>query len=255
MTSIPAQTHDGSRGRIALVTGASRGVGEATVRRLARHGYSVVASYAHDQGLAYSVVDSILADDGAALAVRADVTDELDVQRLFAETVEWCGGVDAVIHAVIGTVPTGRLAETPIEQFDALIRLNTRATFLVSREAARYVRNHGSIVNLCSSLGCRTVPGFGGHAASLAATNALTPYLADELLDRGITINAIALDFDGPCEPDRIAEIAAYLLSGAARNVTGQVVGLDHPTGALGPRRDGDTSPRRHSRTKVTGGD
>ena len=227
-------------GRIALVTGSSRGIGEATVRRLARRGWSVVVNYAHDQRLAEAVVDSILAENGAALAVRADVTDELDVERLFSATVEWCGGVDAVVHAVVGTMPTGSVHETSVEQFDALTLLNGRARFLVSREAARHVRDDGVIVHLSSSLVQRTLPGFGAHAASEAATDVLTRVLAGELLARRINVNAVSLDFDGPCEPDRIADVVLHLLSDDARGVTGQIIGLDGGRAGLDASRNGD---------------
>ena len=79
-------------GRVAIVTGGSRGVGRATVRSLASRGYAVVVNYLHDQRAAESTVEAILADNGTAVAVRADVADELDVERLFAETIEAFGG-------------------------------------------------------------------------------------------------------------------------------------------------------------------
>jgi 3-oxoacyl-[acyl-carrier protein] reductase len=85
--------------RVAIVTGGSRGVGRQVARRLARRGYAVVVGYANDQRDADRTVDEILAAGGCAVAVRADVTDLLDVERLFAETVEAFGGVDLVVHA------------------------------------------------------------------------------------------------------------------------------------------------------------
>jgi 3-oxoacyl-[acyl-carrier protein] reductase len=85
--------------RVAIVTGGSRGVGRRVARRLARSGYAVVVGYAHDQRAADAAVAEILAAGGAAVAVRADVTDEIDVERLFAETIEAFGGVDLVVHA------------------------------------------------------------------------------------------------------------------------------------------------------------
>jgi 3-oxoacyl-[acyl-carrier protein] reductase len=85
--------------RVAIVTGGSRGVGRRIARRLARSGYAVVVGYAHDQRAADAAVAEILAAGGAAVAVRADVTDEIDVDRLFAETVEAFGAVDLVVHA------------------------------------------------------------------------------------------------------------------------------------------------------------
>ena len=229
--------------RVVLVTGATRGVGEAAVRRLALGGHSVIVNYTHEQRLADQVVDSILAEGGAALAVRADVSDEVDVERLFAETIEWCGGVDAVVHAVIGDIPHGPLAETSVEQIEALTRLRARATLLVNREAARHVRAHGAIVNFSSSLARRRVPGFAAHSASEAATDVLTRTLAEELRDRGVTVNAIALDFDRPCEPHQIAEIVEYLVSKEAHSLTGEVITLEQ--WRRDPRRNGDGPPRQ----------
>ena len=80
--------------------GGSRGIGRETVLRLTLSGYAVAVGYAHDQRAAESIVETVLARDGAAVAIRADVTDDLDVERLFAETVETFGGVDVVVHAV-----------------------------------------------------------------------------------------------------------------------------------------------------------
>lgn len=85
--------------RVAIVTGGSRGVGRQVARRLARRGYAVVVAYAHDQRDADAVVDEILAARGSGVAIRADVTDALDVERLFGETIEAFGGVDLVVHA------------------------------------------------------------------------------------------------------------------------------------------------------------
>jgi 3-oxoacyl-[acyl-carrier protein] reductase len=85
--------------RVAIVTGGSRGVGRHVAGRLARRGYAVVVDYAHDQRDADAAVDEILAAGGCAVAIRADVTDALDVQRLFEETVEAFGAVDLVVHA------------------------------------------------------------------------------------------------------------------------------------------------------------
>src|SRR4029453_18184155 len=102
-TSAMTTPLDGaSEGRVAIVTGGSRGVGRATIARLAARGYAVVVNYLHDQHGAESTVGTVLAGRGAAVAVRADVTDDLDVQRLFAETIVAFGRVDAVVHAVEG---------------------------------------------------------------------------------------------------------------------------------------------------------
>jgi 3-oxoacyl-[acyl-carrier protein] reductase len=215
---------------VAIVVGASRGVGHATVLRLAAQGYAVVVCYAHDQGAADSTVDAILAANGAAVAVRADAADELDVERLFAETNDVFGGVDVVVLAVIGDISRGPVSNLELADFDALWRTNGRATFIVNREAARHLRDGGSIVNLTSSIVGRPLPGYGGYTATKVAADVLTRVLALDLNSRGITVNAVTLDVEGECEPDRFADIVAHLLSDEGRSVTGRVIRVD-PSG------------------------
>ena len=112
---------------VAVVTGGSCGAGREIARALATRGYAVVVVYLRNQGEAEAAVEEILAANGAALAVRADVTDELDVERLFTETAAAFGGVDVVVHAAM------------------------RATSVVSQQAARQLSHGGAIVNVSSS--------------------------------------------------------------------------------------------------------
>jgi 3-oxoacyl-[acyl-carrier protein] reductase len=216
-------------GRVAIVTGASRGVGRAIARRLASDGHTVVVNYFHDHAAAEATVDAILADNGAAVTVRADVADELDVERLFAETIAAFGGLDAVIHAVRGPVTATPLAEVNLGEFHALCRINIRAAFIVNREAARHVRNGGAIVNLSTSAERLSPPTYGLYTATKAATNAFTRALALELRGRDITVNAVSLDLDMPCAPNRVADIVTYLLSDDGHRVTGQLLRVDDP--------------------------
>jgi 3-oxoacyl-[acyl-carrier protein] reductase len=216
-----------SEGRVAIVTGGSRGVGRATIARLAARGYAVVVNYLHDQHGAESTVETVLADRGAAVAVRADVTDDLDVQRLFAETVVAFGRVDAVVHAVEGRIFPAPVIDVDLDEFDALCRINTRATLIVNREAARTVRNGGAIVNLASSAAGSAVSRHGAFAVSKAAADVLTRVLAIELRDRDITVNAVSVDVDEPCAPNRIADIVVHLLSARGHGLTGRVIRLD----------------------------
>ena len=216
-------------GRVAIVTGGSRGVGRATIRRLAARGYAVVVNYLHDQRAAESTVEAILADNTDAVAVRADVADDLDVQRLFAETIAAFGGIDAVVHAAGSRITATPLAEADLNEFDALVRINTRSTFIVNREAARHLRNGGAIVNLSSSAEVSSLTAHGVYAATKAATDVLTRALALELRERDITVNAVALEAHRPCAPDRVADIVAYLLSDQGHCLTGQVLEVGNP--------------------------
>ena len=219
---------DGSpAGRVAIVTGGSRGVGRAATRLLAARGYAVVVNYLHDQGAAESTVDAILTDKGAAVAVRADVADDLDVQRLFAETIAAFGGIDVVVHAVGSPVTTAPVAEVDLDVFDALVRINTRATFIVNREAARHLRNGGAIVNLTSPADSLALTAYSLYAATKAATQVLTRALALELRERDITVNAVSLGVDMPCAPNGVADVVAYLLSDHGHRLTGRVLRVD----------------------------
>jgi 3-oxoacyl-[acyl-carrier protein] reductase len=218
-----------SDGRVAIVTGGSRGVGRATVRRLALSGYAVVVDYFHDQRAAESTVEQVLADNGVAVAVRADVADELDVQRLFVETIHLFGGIDVVVHAVRGRIATAPVAEVDLDEFDAWWRISTRAAVIVNREAARQLRNGGAIVNLSSSVVGAPSATYGASDVTTATTELLTRALAVEIRGRDITVNAVSLVVDRPCTPHRIADIVAYLLSEEGRGLTGCVIRLDEP--------------------------
>ncbi len=216
--------------RVAIVTGGSRGVGRAAIRRLAACGCAVVVNYLHDQRAAESTVRAILARNGNAVAVRADIADDVDVKRLFAETIAAFGGIDAVIHAAGSRITASPLGEADLIEFDALVRINTRATFVVNREAVRHLRDGGAIVNLSGSAGDSSLRTYGLYAATRAATDVLTRALALELRERDITVNAVSLEIGGPCAPDWVADVIAYLLSDDGHRITGQVVRVGDPS-------------------------
>jgi 3-oxoacyl-[acyl-carrier protein] reductase len=213
-------------GRVAIVTGGSRGVGQATIRRLALSGYAVVVNYLHRQRAAESTVEAILADNGDAVAIRADIADDLDVQRLFAETIAAFGGIDVVVHAAGRRIAAAPVTEVDLDEFDALVRINTRATFVVNREAARHLRNGGAIVNLSSSAEDSSLRTYGLYAATKAATGVLTRAFALELRERDITVNTVSPAVCRPCIPDRVTDVIAYLLSDHGHRLTGQILSV-----------------------------
>jgi 3-oxoacyl-[acyl-carrier protein] reductase len=218
-----------SAGRVAIVTGGSRGVGRAIVRSLSTRGYAVAVNYLHDQHAAESTVETVLADNGTAVAVRADAADELDVERLFAETEWMFGGIDVVVHAVSRHVTAIPVTEVDLEVFDDLCRMNTRAALIVDREAARQIRDGGAIINLTSTAVGSPRPSYGPLAATKAATDVLTRVLALELRARDITVNAVSLQVDRPCAPGKVVDAVAYLLSADGHGLTGQVIDIDEP--------------------------
>jgi len=209
--------------RVAIVTGGSSGLGLEVTRKLARRGYAIVVTYALNQLAADAVVEEVLVAHGCALAIRADVADELDVERLFKETDEAFGGVDVVVHAARRAV-IGPVAGPDVEAFDALHRANVRGTFIVNQQASRHLRAGGAIVNVFScavGLGHATSA---AYAASKGAAEAITPVLAGELLRHDIRVNAVDAWLGSSGTPADIANIVAFLISARGRWINGQVI-------------------------------
>jgi 3-oxoacyl-[acyl-carrier protein] reductase len=230
------------KGRVAIVTGGSRGMGRATIQRLASLGYAVVVNYVHDQRTAEDTVDEVLDARGAAVAIRADVADALDVERLFEQTIETFGAVDAVVHAVRGHIAAAPLTEVAFDDFDEMCRTNIRAAFIVNRMAARQVSSGGAIVNLFGSVGATELPSYGGYATTTAAVDALTRVLASELRARDITVNGLSLGVEEACAPGRVADVVTYLVGHEGHGITGHVIRLDdRPV----PDLDEATNPHR----------
>jgi 3-oxoacyl-[acyl-carrier protein] reductase len=214
--------------RVAIVTGWSRGIGQAVARTLASQGYAVVLNYAANQWDADAAVERILAANGVAVAVRADVADELDVERLFDETSQAFGGIDVVVHAAARMI-LGPIAEYALETFDALQRTNLRGTFVVNQRAACELRGGGAIVNFSSSAVTRALPSYAAYAASKGAVEAITRVLALELRPRDITVNAVALELQSPSSTADVATLVAYLAGERGHSVNGQVVHANGP--------------------------
>jgi 3-oxoacyl-[acyl-carrier protein] reductase len=208
---------------VAIVTGGSRGVGRAVARKLAIGDYAVVINYLNSQLAADAAVEEILAANGTAVAVRADVADELDVERLFREAIDAFGGVDVVVHAA-GRMVLGTVAGYDLQAFDALQRVNARGTFLVNQHASLQLRDGGAIVNFSSSAVGLALPSYAAYAASKGTVDAITPVLAPELSARDITVNAIALGLERPATSADIANLVAFLVSEDGHWVNGQVI-------------------------------
>ncbi len=215
--------HKTSGTPVAIVTGGSRSIGRAVARRLALGDYAIVINYLHSQPAADAAVEEILAAKGTAVAVCADVADELDVERLFVEAIDAFGGVDVVVHAAERRI-LGTVAGYDLQTFDALNRVNARGTFLVNQQASLQVRDGGAIVNFSSAAVGLALPSYAAYAASKGAVDAITPVLASELRARDITVNAIALGLERPATPADIANLVAFLVSEDGRRVNGKVI-------------------------------
>src|SRR4051794_223607 len=220
---VITNAHNASGTPVAIVTGGSGGIGRAVARKLAIGDYAVVINYLNSQSAADATVDEILAANGTAVAVCGSVAGELDVERLFGETIEAFGGVDVVVHAA-ARMSLGTVAGYDLQTFDALHRVNTRGTFLVNQQASLQLRDGGAIVNLSSSAVGLALPSYAVYAASKGAADAITPVLARELSARDITVNAIALGVERPATPAEIANLVAFLVSEDGRWVNGQVI-------------------------------
>ncbi len=184
--------------KVAIVTGASRGIGAAVAQRLARDGFTVVVNYAGSAAAAEAVVRDIEAAGGKAISAQADVANPADVRRLFDTVHDVYGGVDVLVNnASIMTLST--VADLTDEDLDRLLDINVKGSFYTMREAAKRLRNGGRIVNFSSSVVALLQPTYAPYAATKAAIDATTMVLARELRGRGITVNAIA---PGPTATD-----------------------------------------------------
>jgi len=179
--------------KVAIVTGASRGIGAAIARRLARDGIQVVVNYASGKDAADELVAAIMAEGGAAIAVKANVADAGDVQALFDAAEAAYGGVDVLVNNA-GIMPPAlpTLAETDDVTFDSLFAINVKGSFNTMRQAATRLRNGGSVVNFSTSVIGLALPGYALYAATKAAIETMTNIFAKELRGKNITVNAIA---------------------------------------------------------------
>lgn len=180
-----------SPNRVAIVTGASRGIGAAIARRLASDGLTVVVNYAGSANAAARLVDDIEKAGGRAISCQADVSDPQAVRRMFDSAEAAYGGIDVLVNNA-GIMKLAPLAQVDDATFDQTVAINLKGTFNGLREAAKRLRDGGRIVNFSSSVVGLYQPGYGVYAATKAAVEALTHILAKELGPRGITVNAVA---------------------------------------------------------------
>ncbi len=184
--------------KVAIVTGASRGIGAAVAQRLARDGFAVAVNYAGDTASAEALVKKIEAAGGKAIAVKADVADAAAVRALFDTAEKTFGGVDVLVNNA-GIMQLAEIADTDDAQFDRQIAINLKGTFNGLREAARRLRNGGRIINFSTSVVGTKLESYGIYTATKAAVESLTAILSKEMRGRSITVNAVA---PGPTATD-----------------------------------------------------
>ncbi|WP_447787894.1 MULTISPECIES: SDR family oxidoreductase [Pseudomonas] len=177
--------------KVAIVTGASRGIGAVIARQLASEGFAVAINYASSATEASKRVVELRQAGHQAIAVKADVANADDVRRLFDETEAHLGKVDVLINnaGILNVMP---LAQHTDELFDQTFNIHARGTFNTLREAATRLNSGGRIINFSSSTVGLNLPGYAVYIASKAAVESLTQVFAKEMRGRNITVNAVA---------------------------------------------------------------
>ena len=239
-------------GKVAVVTGASKGIGASIALHLAAEGAAVVVNYASSKAGADRVVGEITGNGGKAVAIQADLSKETDVRRLFAETKKALGSLDILVNNA-GVYEFAPLGEVTAAHFHKLFDLNVLGLILASQEALKNFRDGGkgsSIINISSVVATATPPNTTVYSATKAAVDAVTTALAKELGPRGIRVNAInpgmvetegvraagisesdlrkQVEAQTPLgrigQPADIAPAAVFLASDDARWITGQTL-------------------------------
>ena len=239
------------QGKIAVVTGSSRGIGAAIARELAAQGATVVLNHRDSAAQAEAVVAEIVAAGGQAVAIQADVSSYAEAQRLIKETVERFGHIDILVNNA-GTTRDMLIMMMPEADWDLVIQTNLKSAFNCSKAAVRPMmkQRFGRIINITSVSGLAGQAGQTNYSASKAGMIGFTKALAKEVGPRGITVNAIAPGFVPTvltdvlneeqkraiismtpmgrfAKPEEIAYATAFLADERAGFITGQVLSVD----------------------------
>ena len=233
--------------RVAIVTGASRGIGAAVAERLAADGFTVVINYSANAKPAETLAREIEGKGGRALAIKADVADPAAVRGMFDAAEAAFGGVDVLVNNA-GIMKLAKIADSDDALFDQQVAVNLKGSFNAMREAGRRLRDGGRIVNFSTSVVGTKMETYGVYAATKSAIETMTAILSKEMRGRNITVNALApgptstdLFLDGkspelverlakmnPLErlgtPDDIASVVAFLVGPDGGWINGQVL-------------------------------
>lgn len=231
-------------GKVAIITGSSKGIGRGIAERLAHDGAAVAINYAHDDEKAQDVVTTIKQNGGKAIAIQGDISKITDIESLFKSTIEQLGKVDILVNNA-GVGRTGTIAEVTEEDYEAVFSINVKGVLFALQQAAKKIQDNGRIINVSSTTTVYPSPGLAIYAASKNAIKMFTEILAQEIGDRGVTVNTI---LPGPTIPgmfdnmpqevhkqaansspfnrigrtEDIADVVAFLASDDARWITAQ---------------------------------
>ena len=224
-------------GKKVIVTGCTGALGAVLVRRFLDDGLMVAGSYRNPKEL------SMLSDpDGSrTVSVQADVAIENEVQRLFDTVIKKFGTIDILVNTVGGFLPSKSIPDVTVEEWDRMMNINLKTTFLCTREALRRMKDkpYGRIINISAMVGIYPSPGKSAYAISKSAVSLFTQIAGQEQKGTGITVNAVApsiidtpanrlsmpsQDFSKWVKPEHITDIICFLCSDAASDVTGSTI-------------------------------
>ncbi|MBU2700147.1 3-oxoacyl-[acyl-carrier protein] reductase [Sporomusaceae bacterium BoRhaA] len=234
-------------GKVAIITGSSRGIGRIVAEQLADLGAKVVINYSSNRQKAVEVVEGIIKKGGKAVAHHADLSKLSDVKELFTKTIDEFGKVDILINNA-GLMITKPLSDVTEDDFDKQFAVNVKGTFFACQQAMKHMENNGRIVNFSTSVTGQMFPAYSVYAGTKGAVEQFTRQLAKEFGSKQITINAVA---PGPVntelfkigkteqqidamkkmnafgrigEPEDIANVIEFLVSDKSQWVTGQTL-------------------------------
>lgn len=239
------------KGKIALVTGASRGIGRTIALELARRGANVAVNYAGSEAKAEAVVEELKELGVEAFKIQADVSSETSVKEMVKEVINQFGSLDILVNNA-GVTRDNLLMRMKEEEFDAVIQINLKGVFLCTKAVTRQMmkQRYGRIVNVASIVGVSGNPGQANYVAAKAGVIGLTKTAAKELASRNILVNAVAPGFIStdmtdvlteeqkekmlamiPLErlgsPEDVANVVRFLVSDDASYMTGQTLHID----------------------------
>jgi 3-oxoacyl-[acyl-carrier protein] reductase len=233
-------------GKVAIVTGGSRGIGRGIAERLGQDGAYVVVNYSGSEQAANEVVDAISDAGGRAVSIQADLSSVADIQTLFAKTIDYFGKLDILVNNA-GIAAMGAIESVTEADYEEVFGLNVRGVLFSLQEAAKQMANNGRIVNISSSSTLHPNANTAVYAASKAAVKLLTEVMAQEVGHRNITVNTVtpgptvpgmfghspadrqekaaaSSPFNRLGTPQDIADVVAFLVSEEARWVSGQEI-------------------------------